>query len=235
MEIKEHTEITVREKTAALLALFRFELPFFAGICVIVGEMMALGFMPPVKEALLGFLSVFLISANALILNDCFDLASDTVNRPDRPLPSGIVKPNEALILSIIISLLGFATSLVVSIELLLLAMCLWLVGFLYNWRLKRTGLWGNLMVSFSVGMTFMYGACAVGNPYEILVWFFCILAFFINLAEEIAADAMDFEGDQVAGSKSIAIVYGQKRALQISGTLFGGVIVLSFIPFIFN
>jgi 4-hydroxybenzoate polyprenyltransferase len=37
-------------------------------------------------------------------------------------------------------------------------------------------------------------------------------------VGEEIAADAMDFEGDQVAGSKSTAMVYGQKRALQISG-----------------
>lgn len=232
MEVKE---IMFREKIFALLALFRLELPFFAGICVIVGEMMALGSMPPAKEALLGFVSVFFISANALILNDYFDYESDKVNRPDRPLPSGLVNPYEALTLSIVITILGFATSLLLSIDLLIFSILVWFVGFLYNWRFKRTGLWGNLMVSFSVGMTFIYGALAVDEPFEILVWFFSILAFLINLGEEIAADAMDFEGDQVVGSKSIAILYGQKRALKLSGLIFGIVIVLSFVPFIFN
>jgi len=224
------------EDTATgLLTLFRFELPFFAGICVVVGEMMALGTIPPAKEAILGFVSVFFLSANALILNDYFDLETDKVNAPDRPLPSGKVKPNEALILSIFITILGFLASFLLSIDLLIFAVLVWLVGLLYNWRFKHTGLWGNLMVSFSVGMTFIYGAIAVKEPFEILVWFFSIFAFLINLGEEIAADAMDLEGDQVAGSKSIAILYGQNRALKTSSLIFGCVILLSLLPFIFN
>lgn len=222
-------------KITGLLTLFRFELPFFAGICVVVGEIMALGAMPPFKEAILGFISVFFISATALILNDYFDLETDRVNAPDRPLPSGKVTPNEVLILSALITIFGFISSSLLSIESLIVAIIVWIVGLLYNWRYKRTGLWGNLMVSFSVGMTFMYGAIAVGKPLEKLVWFFCIIAFLINLGEEIAADAMDMEGDQVVGSKSIAILYGRDRALKISAVIFGSVIVLSVVPFMFK
>jgi len=36
------------------------------------------------------------------------------------------------------------------------LSLLVWLVGFVYNWKLKATGLWGNLMVSASVASTFL-------------------------------------------------------------------------------
>ena len=52
-------------------------------------------------------------------------------------------------------------------------------------------------MVSFSVGMTFVFGGIAVGKPFEIIVWFFAIITMLIDLGEEIAANAMDIEGDR--------------------------------------
>lgn len=225
----------IKNKLKGLLILFRFELPFFAGVCVVLGEILALGSLPSIRDAFLGFISVFFISASALILNDYFDLEIDRVNSPDRPLPSGKVTSNEVLALSIAITLSGFAASLLLSFMSLIVAILVWGVGFLYNWRYKRSGLWGNLMVSLSVGMTFIYGAVAVGQPMAKLVWFFSLIAFLIDLGEEIAADALDMEGDRIIGSKSIAIQYGQDRALKISGIIFGIVIVLTLIPFLFN
>lgn len=229
------TSKKVKQKITGLLTLFRFELPLFAGANVVVGQIMALGAVPPFRESVLGFTSVFLISATALILNDYFDLETDRINAPDRPLPSGKVTPNEALILSIFVTLLGFAASALVSVPVFLTTLLVWLVGVFYNWRFKRSGIWGNLMVSFSVGMTFLFGAIAVGKPFARLVWFFCAIAFLINLGEEIAADAMDMAGDRAAGSRSIAILYGRDRALQISAGIFGVVILLSILPFLIN
>jgi 4-hydroxybenzoate polyprenyltransferase and related prenyltransferases len=87
-------------------------------------------------------------------------------------------------------------------------------VGFLYNWWLKKAGLIGNLMVSFSVGMTFIFGGIAVNKPFETIVWFFAIIVMLIDLGEEIAADAMDIEGDSQAGSRSLALILGRENAL---------------------
>ena len=231
----ETEKIKIKNKIIGLITLFRFELPFFAGICVILGQILALGEIPPVKEATLGFLSVFFISATALILNDYYDIEIDRVNTPDRALPSGKVTPNEALTLSVFMTGLGFVSSYLLGISSLIASIIVWLIGFLYNWRYKRSGILGNLMVSFSVGMTFVYGAISVGEPYEKLVWLFSAIAVLVDLGEEIAADAMDVEGDQVISSRSIAIVYGQDRALKISGAIFWVVIALSIIPFIFK
>ena len=75
-----------------LWRLFRFELPFTAGICVVLGSLLALGQFPTLTQVALGFLIIFFIAAAPLILNDYFDVESDRINAPHRPLPAGLVK-----------------------------------------------------------------------------------------------------------------------------------------------
>ena len=219
----------LKTKMLGLFRLFRFELPFTAGVCVILGELLALGKLPTTAEMVLGFLSVFFISATSLVLNDYFDLEIDKINAPERSLPAGLVTQRDAVLLSIALTLLGFITSYMISFGALVTVVLVWVVGFLYNWRFKRAGLIGNLMVSFSVGMTFIYGGIAVGKPFEKIVWFFGILVMLIDLGEEIAADAMDAEGDSQAGSRSLALKFGPENALKISGIIFLSCICLCF------
>ncbi len=88
-------------------------------------------------------------------------------------------------------------------------------------------------MVSFSVGMTFIYGGATVGMPFEKSVMLFSLIAALIDLGEEIAADAMDIKGDMLIDSNSIAIKYGKLVALKISSSIFFLVIILSVVPFI--
>lgn len=90
-------------------------------------------------------------------------------------------------------------------------------------------------MVSFSVGMTFIYGGATVGLPFDKAVLFFGLLAASIDLGEEIAADAVDAEGDKLINSNSIAIKFGKAAALKTSGVIFPAVILLTIIPFIFG
>ncbi len=223
----------LRRKWRGLFRLFRFELPFTAGVCVILRELLALGRLPAVTEIALGFLSVFFISSTALILNDYFDLETDRINAPERPLPSGLITERDVIFLSVAVTILGFITAFFISVEVFLVIVFVWAVGFLYNWRFKRTGFMGNLMVAFSVGMTFILGGIAVNKPFENLVWFFAVWVMLIDLGEEIAADAMDIEGDRKAGSRSLAIVLGSENALKISAAVFLLVVAGSSLPFL--
>lgn len=218
-----------------LFRLFRFELPFTAGVCVILGELLASGKLPAGAEIVLGFLSIFLISAAALILNDYFDLETDKINAPERPLPVGLVTGSDVVLLSIAVTVLGFTTAYLISLEALLVIVLVWIVGFLYNWRLKKVGLIGNAMVSFSVGMTFIFGGIVVGKPFESIVWYFAALVMLTDLGEEIAADAMDIEGDRQAGSRSLALALGRENAFKISAAVFLLVVVASSLPFLFG
>jgi geranylgeranylglycerol-phosphate geranylgeranyltransferase len=222
-----------RARLIGLARLFRLELPLSAGICVVLGELLAAGSVPRLSELVLGFLSIFFISATALILNDYFDCEIDKINAPDRPLPAGLVTKRDVLALSMVVALLGLICSALISLTALLVAVVVWIIGVAYNWRLKRTGLPGNLMVSLSVGMTFVFGGIVVGRPTELVVWWLGILALLFDLGEEIAADAMDVEGDRLIGSRSLAIVIGPRKALKVSAGIFAAVVLVSLTPFV--
>jgi geranylgeranylglycerol-phosphate geranylgeranyltransferase len=223
----------LKTKVTGLIRLFRPELPFAAGVTVLVGEMVALGGLPSVRQALLGFICVFLLSASALILNDIFDLEVDRVNAPERAIASGAVTVGEAVGLSVPVTLGGLAAAWTIGPSALGFGVFIWVIGFLYNWKFKRSGPPGNLMVAASVGSCFILGGMAVGELSNPMLWFMALGAFLIDLAEEIAGDAMDMEGDKVLGSKSLALRFGRTAALRVSAGIFTLIFVLSLIPLI--
>ncbi|MCL6493705.1 MAG: UbiA family prenyltransferase [Ignavibacterium sp.] len=218
-------------KINGLFLLVRFELPFSAGVCVVMGQLLALGEFASLSVSVFGFTSVFLISASILVMNDYFDVETDKINAPYRPIPSNIVTPNEALFFSLLLLFAGLLLSYLINVTVLLISIVLAVIGFLYNRYLKKSGLLGNLMVSFSVGMTFIYGGASVGLPFHKMVLFFVLITALIDLGEEIAADAMDMKGDEIINSNSLAIKYSKSVALRISGLIFFFVILLSFVP----
>lgn len=200
-----------------------------------MGQLLALGEFASIPVTVFGFMSVFLISASILVMNDYFDVETDKINSPHRPIPSNRVTANEALYFSLFLLLAGILFGYLISVTVLLISIVLALIGFLYNRYFKKSGLPGNLMVSFSVGMTFIYGGASVGLPLHKMVLFFGLIAALIDLGEEIAADAMDIKGDQLIKSNSLAIKHGRSTALKISGFIFFLVVLLSSVPFILN
>lgn len=223
------------KKVKAIVQIFRPELPFSAGVCVVLGEIIALGNFPSWRDLALGFICGFFISGSAIVLNDYFDLEVDKVNTPNRPLPAGIISPADAILLAIIATFIGLLAAFLISVPAFILCVIFGGIGFLYNWKFKEAGLLGNLMVSSSVAITFILGGMVVGEPWNKIVWCFALIGFFIDLGEEIAGDAMDIEGDKKRGSKSIAIVRGRGFALGIASLFFGLVVLISFIPAIFE
>ncbi len=219
------------KKIKGFFQLIRFELPFAAGVCVVMGQLLALGEFASLFITISGFFSVFAISASILVLNDFYDVETDRINAPHRPIPANLVSPLEALLLSIILLIIGFILSYLISISALIFSIALAVIGFLYNRKFKKSGLLGNIFVSFSVGMTFIFGGLTVELPFNKMVLFFSLIAALIDLGEEIAADAMDIKGDLLINSNSIAIKYGRETALRISGFIFFFIVLLTSIP----
>ncbi|MGM0420993.1 MAG: UbiA family prenyltransferase [Bacillota bacterium] len=220
-------------KMKALITLLRPELPFAAGISVIIGEIITLGHFPPLSELLLGFSWGFFLSAPAIILNDLFDVDVDRVNAPHRPLPSGLISTSTVIVFTGVTTLIGLLTSFFIGSSAVLLYIIFWVIGFLYNWKLKEQGFFGNLLVSSSVAVTIILGGIVAGDPWNKGVAIFSLMFFLFNLGEEVAADAMDMEGDKKRNIKSVAILIGRKNALYISFSLFMVEIGLSYLPVI--
>jgi geranylgeranylglycerol-phosphate geranylgeranyltransferase len=227
--------MTIQQKSRAAIQLIRPELPLAAGISVVVGQVLALGELPPLSVVGLGFSLGFFLSSSAMIYNDYFDLEVDKINAPHRPLPSGLLTKSEVIALGVMTAVIGLVVALGIHPIVFILSLITWLMGFLYNWKLKAAGVWGNLIVSASVAMTLILGGVSVGQVVNPMLWIFSLIAFIFDLAEEIAGDAMDMEGDQKRSSKSIAILYGKRTALRVSSLLLVVMIVLTFFPVIWG
>lgn len=219
-------------KAIAIHDLVKPELPIAAGICVVAGEIIASENLPTIFSGLMGFLVGFFISGVAMITNDYFDLDVDRINRPERPFPSGRISSFELIALALLFSIAGFLAAASLGSHVLIIAIAMWIVSNLYNWRYKETGLLGNMIVGFCLSMLFICGGAAVGGLEKGIVWIFGALVFVFDLGEEIANGALDMEGDEKRSVRSVARIYGKKHALRVSGFLFALFILISFLPF---
>jgi len=223
---------SVVTKIRACAELIRLDLALGAGFFLVAGEIFAIGGLPPVNQVLLGFLTLFFISGSANISNDYFDRDVDRINLPGRPLPSGRISVRELWFLFFLFSAAGLITAALLGPMVLALVCVFWGIALLYNVKLKNYGFAGNLTVAVCVAMIFILGGITAGTINGVVLTF-AALAFFFDLGEEIAADAMDVKGDQVRSSESLAKRWGRTRAMRMSGLMFLVFFLLTPIPFL--
>jgi len=200
------------------------------GLAVVIGEAIALGGLPPLASSLSGFLTASLMMAGTMILNDIYDLSTDRVNNPTRPLVAEKIGLPEARILSVLFSALSVVFAITLGLYTTLIALLALYLMVYYNTKGKRTGLLGNIIVSFNVALPFFYGGVAVNNLRPLL-FVFSTLAFLANLGREVAKGIPDAVGDKETGVRTIAVMHGPRTAAKISAALFVSAVVLSFTP----
>jgi len=110
------------------------------GISILVGVVLVGGLSSNVsfEYLLLAFLTGFTLTGSAMAINDYFDRDVDAVNEPSRPIPSGDVKPSEAIYYSLLLSFIGLATAYLTSLTNLGVAVFSWLVMMVYSIWGKR-------------------------------------------------------------------------------------------------
>ncbi|MDD4136580.1 MAG: UbiA family prenyltransferase [Methanoregula sp.] len=219
-------------KIRACADLIRMDLALGAGFFAVAGEILAVGGLPPMDRVLPGFLTLFFISGSANISNDYFDRDVDRINLPSRPLPSGRISARELWILFLMFTAAGLATAAFLGPLVLAVVLVLWGIALLYNIKLKEAGFAGNLVVATCLGMMFITGGITAGSLNGVVLTF-AALAFFFDLGEEIASDAMDVKGDQLRSSESLAKRWGRDRAMRMAGLMYGIFFVLTLLPFL--
>ena len=204
------------------------------GLAVLVAETIGLGSVPSPMEAVFGFLTAFLLLAGTMVFNDIQDVQVDRVNSPDRPIPSGKVTIRQAYALSIVFSGLALTSSLALGVPTFLTALAALALMAYYNTRGKRTGLLGNVAVSFNVALPFFFGGLAV-NSLRPLLFIFFLLAFLANTAREVAKGIADVAGDSSRGIMTVAVTRGPRRAAELAATFFVLAVLLSFLAPVFD
>ena len=189
----------------------------------------------------------FMFSWNAL--NDYMDIEIDRINRPDRPLPSGEISEVAARrgILSTAILSASFLTvaayishSGEIGLEEWLPSLAIWMIALflLFNYesssklsfRMKDSGLPGNLAISMSVGLVIIFGAASVSHPLDQRAWSVFIVGFLYNFSREIVKDIEDMGGDK--GRETYALRVGEERASALAALVLIAALAAMLAPF---
>jgi 4-hydroxybenzoate polyprenyltransferase len=177
-------------------------------------------------------LSTMLIAAAGYIINDYFDVKTDTINHPDTVVVDRVISRRTAIILHSVFTLAGVLMGMYAAISTGYLRLASFHVGaavllWFYSTDLKKKAVIGNVAVALLTAavtiMPFMYeiGVMQKADPgflsshrYALLsafkyAWIYSLFAFITTFAREIIKDMEDYEGDAATGARTLPIVWG--------------------------
>ena len=182
-------------------------------------------------------LTTLCIAAAGNIINDIYDVETDSINKPNKVIIGKQVSENLAynlfFALNIIGVILGFYLSHSVGkSSLFAIFVIISIALYVYASYLKGTVLFGNILISFLVAMSIiivgifdLLPAITPQNRATQLTFFdvifdYAFFAFLINLIRELIKDIQDVDGDYKSGMNTLPIVLGRERANKITFSL---------------
>jgi len=224
-------------KLSGFLRLMRPVNCLMMGFAVIVGVALAgQSFSSSSWQDLVyGFITGFMLTGASMAINDHYDREIDAINEPQRPIPSGAVKPHEALAFAFVLTAISFAASLLTSILCFIIAMIAWVVFVTYTTVGKRTGLPGNFLVSICVAIPFIYGSAVAADGVQLNVMLFALIAFLSNTGREITKGIVDVKGDEARNVMTLAVRFGEKNAAIAAVAFYLFAVSLSPIPWLLD
>lgn len=180
----------------------------------------------------LTLLGAAVLAAGLMVHNDYTDLESDRVNRPHKVLPRNIIKPKTAnytglglMLSTVIIAVLigpvnpidSSYTPYGINVPLIILTIAVVIIGILYNYEGKYTGIWGHVMVAFGVGAIPLWGAIAMQPQLPLLMVPLALAIFIMEIGREIMVCAGDIKGDIEAGYRTTPVRAGRLMSMNIA------------------
>jgi len=172
---------------------------------------------------------VFLFVAGGNSLNDYTDREVDKKAHPKRPIPAGLISPETVLAIAgglfgVCLVISFFLDS--VSIAVIVSAVFVMLI---YEARLKREGLSGNLSIAWLTAALFLLGGAIVGKVEMTII--IAAMAFLATLGREIVKDIEDMEAD--FDRRTLPMRVGKRKAGIVGSAAFIAAVVLSPEPYI--
>lgn len=165
------------------------------------------------------------LSTGTMIHNDVPDLDSDKINRPHKPIPSGLIKVKTAYFIGLFLMLSSIILALFVNYKdngmlnwnCAFLTAFLVLVGIYYNYYGKLHGIFGHMAVAIGVGAIPYWGSIATFPNEPFIMLPLGVAIFFQEVGREIMVCVGDYVGDLKAGWKTTPVKLGRKKAMYVA------------------
>ena len=203
------------------------------GFAVIVGYFVSKPASASPATIGLGFVTGFAVCAFSMVVNDYYDIEVDRVNQPTRPLPSGQVSKGEAVAIAVLALVVGMGASVEIgNVAAVLIAGTYAALAWLYDYKAKKYGLAGNLIVASSLAIPFIYGGVVSGgHVLDSLLLFMASTSFLAGVGREVVKAMADVPGDEKRGVRSYASVHGLESASRLGALFFLAAVVTSVLP----
>mgnify|MGYP005834178355 CR=1 FL=1 len=172
-----------------------------------------------------GVVFLFIVGGNSL--NDYLDREVDRKAHPERPIPSGRMRPETALYISFTSFALSVALSLLLNLWSILIVVSAVAIMLLYEFETKKRGLTGNLSIAWLTGALFLLGGAVVGHLEATVA--IGAMAFLATLGREIVKDVQDMGSD--FDRRTLPQRIGARGAGAVASVAFLSAVALSFEP----
>jgi geranylgeranylglycerol-phosphate geranylgeranyltransferase len=196
----------------AYLALWRVRACVAGAAAVFLGAYLASGAIRPLGELSVAAAGIGLVIGFANVVNDIADRTADALDKPHRPLPSGLVSTRSATGFAVATAAGAVACSALLGLWPAVSMTVLVAVSFVYSVVLKATVLIGNGVVAACAAVPLAFGA-AVSGRVTGTVWTACALVFVFMFSYEVLKNAADRRGDAAAGVRTVATRWGSRGA----------------------
>ncbi|MEO5602446.1 MAG: UbiA-like protein EboC [Cyclobacteriaceae bacterium] len=160
-------------------------------------------------------LSTIGLYGGGVVMNDVFDSALDKVERPERPIPSGLISRSEASALGITLLVIGIYFAFLVSDFSGLLALIIAAAALVYNRWSKHHVVLGPLNMGICRGLNLVLGLSII--PSQVAeYWFLAIIPVIY-----IAAITMISQGEVYGGKRMTLIAAAGLYLLAMVGILY--------------
>lgn len=189
------------------------------------------------SQFLLLSLSCMLVMAGGYIINDIFDVSTDTFNKPDKVIINRSIPASVAKIAYAMLSLAGLALGAYLSFFVEYSINFVWhpltvLLLIIYSKYLKNSFLSGNILIGLLIFISIaiiaffdLIPGINTENANNNLLVFKYVLsfgafAFLLTLLREISKDAEDVVGDRLTGSDTLPVRFGYKITNKVLMTI---------------
>jgi len=202
------------------LETWRLYTVIWCGLVSLAGACITFDGFPTIKIAALSFFIPMMGWTAGLYLSDFLDRKLDAIEKPHRPIPSGRITPNEALIVGAFLAFSGFILSFFLSVINVLLVFVVASLVYSYAKITKSKGLLGNINRGAVTVAAYFFGVFSTGDPIESIpryIWFLAFVFLFHDTNSNLVGAIRDMEGDKKGGYVTIPVKYGLEFSIFVS------------------
>jgi len=200
----------------------------------VMASFIAIRGVPPVLPTIKAAIAGSAIALSIYISNDVMDMETDEINIIRRPIVQGEVSKRDALILSLILTVVGLMLGFSINLTTFSLCMTGVILGFMYSFspiHLKRRFLLKQLAVSGGGLISSLTGGAAV-ETISSSVLFAGFIFFTYAMAVVPIVDLGDITGDKEEGRKTLPIVWGPRYTIRLAIAIMFAIIVAGIVGY---